>query len=337
MKNFCTLFDKNYLLFGMALHRSLIDNAMPFRLYALAMDDECEEALKALALEHVVVVCLGDVITADYAFIREQMSFGQMCWTCQPLLCRHVLDRHHVDAVTYLEADSYFFADPAALFDEIGERSVSLVPHNYAPGYDQTEKSGIYCVQFNMFRNDEPSRRLLAEWEAACLKYDRRSPRHFPGQLCLDGWPQRSSAVWVVRHPGAGVAPWNAARFRFGAAAGRPTVDGVPIVFYHYHELAFMDGGNFFLSSYGLNASVIDAVYRPYVDELVRCDEQLRRAVPGFDHRKRFRSPGAWRSMTSFDRSALRSYAKYLYSLWRGRKNIIRPRLPREASAAAAR
>lgn len=326
MHHYCTLFDKNYLIFGLALHSSLMRrHAGPFRLHMLAMDKTCEAALRALRLAHVEVVGLDEVLTPELAWVHERMSFGQICWTSQPLLCRHVLDRRGADAVTYLEADSYFFADPQLLFDEIGARSVSLVPHHYAPAYDQTATSGVFCVQFNLFRNDAPGRELLAAWEQACLQYDKRRSGYYPGQLCMDDWPSRSAAVCVVSHRGAGVGPWNVSRYRVGQRDGRPTVDDVPVVFFHFHELAFMDDGSFFLSSYELGANTIELIYRPYLDELTRLRRELRRAVPAFEHCKSFRSPGLWLSLAALDRTRLRGYLKYLYLRTKGRRNIVRP------------
>ena len=336
MNNFCTLFDKNYLVFGLALHSSLLNSAGPFRLFMLAMDKTCEQVLRALALEHVVVVPLEDVITQQYAFVPRQMSFGQMCWTCQPLLCSHVLDRYGVEAVTYLEADSYFFADPQLLFAEVGGRSVSLVPHNYVPAHDQTATSGIYCVQFNLFRNDEVGRRFLQEWESACLKYHRDRARYFPGQLCMDDWADRSASVHVVRHPGAGVAPWNESRFRVGLRDGRPTVDELPVVFYHFHELSFISDGTFFLSSYALQRDTIERIYRPYLEELKRLRKQLRTSIPSFDYCKSFRSPGLWASLSSLESSRIRAYLKYLYCYYRGRRNIVRLDAPARTSVCTS-
>ena len=326
MHQYCTLFDKNYLIYGLALHASLLRrHVQPFRLYMLAMDKTCEAALRTLNLEHVVVVALEEVLTPELAWVHERMSFGQICWTSQPLLCKHVLDRCGADEVTYLEADSYFFADPQLLFDEIGARSVSLVPHHYAPGYDQTATSGVYCVQFNLFRNDAPGRELLAIWEQACLQYDKRRSGWYPGQLCMDTWPARSAAVCVVENPGAGVAPWNISRYRVGQRDGQPTVDDRPVVFFHFHELAFMDVGAFFLSSYVLGSQAIALIYRPYLDELLRLRSELRAKVPGFDFCKSFRSPGLWPSLASLDRKRWRGYLKYLFLRTKGRRNVVRP------------
>ena len=324
MTNHCTLFDKNYLLYGLALHASLLRHAAPFRLFMLAMDETCEAALRTLALEHVVVVPLEHVITERYAFVRERMSFGQMCWTSQPLLCRHVLDNFGAESVTYLESDSYFFAPPERLFEEVGAGSVSLVPHAYAPGDDRTATSGIYCVQFNLFRGDAEGRRFLDLWEEACLRYDRSRTGYYPGQLCMDDWPSRSSAVCVVRNKGAGVAPWNVSRYLVAGTRDAPTVDGVPVVFYHFHELAFMQSGEFFLSSYPIPPAARELIYGPYVDELDRLRRHVERAVPGFRFRKTFESPGLWRSLAKLSVPALRSYLRFRILYQRGRKNMIR-------------
>ena len=82
MHQYCTLFDKNYMIYGLALHASLIrHHAKPFRLYMLAMDKTCEAALRALELENVVVVALEEVITPKLSWVYERMSFGQICWT----------------------------------------------------------------------------------------------------------------------------------------------------------------------------------------------------------------------------------------------------------------
>ena len=159
-------------------------------------------------------MCIRDSLEPSDRHILQTMNFGQVCWTCQPLLCQYVLNQG-ADGVTYLEADSVFYSDPQVLFDEIGSRAVSLVPHNYAPGHDQTDSSGIYCVQFNFFRPNASGYRFLAQWKKACFEYSKSSPKRFIGQTCLNDWPIQSEDVCVIRNPSAGVAPWNQALYEF--------------------------------------------------------------------------------------------------------------------------
>lgn len=326
---FCTLFDRNYLFVGLALHRSLLRHAGTFRLYVLAMDELTERVVTALRLEHVIVVPLAAVVSPELVQARERMSLGQLCWNCQPLLCRYVLDRDgDADAVTYLEADSYFFDSPQVLLTEIGAGSVSLVPHHYLPRYDQTEESGVYCVQFNLFRDDACAREVLDSWIAACLRYDRRHPRDFPGQKCMDDWPKRWPCVHVVQHIGAGVAPWNVSRYRIGLRDGHPTVDGRNVVFYHFQDLSFMDQGGFFMTSYALPPGAVEHVYRPYLEEVLDVVRQVHRTFPDFDHAKRFQSPGFLRAVRSGNPELLRDWLKFVFRTVVRRKSMIRLPVP---------
>jgi hypothetical protein len=323
MRHYCTLFDKNYLVFGLALHESLQRLNLDYRLHILAMDPVCAQTLRTLDLPNVRVIDLEQVIVPAERGILQTMHFGQVCWTCQPLLCKYVLDQG-TDGVTYLEADSVFYADPQVLFDEIGPRSVSLVPHNYAPGHDQTATSGIYCVQFNYFRPDEAGYRFLDQWKAACLQYVKNEPKRFPGQTCLDAWPAQSEAVCVIRNPAAGVAPWNHALFKFSAVGGVPHIDGKPVVFFHFHQLSFIDDSTFMAAMYPLDPAVLDLVYRPYVARLKALRADLRARVPGFDYCKRFQAPDVGATLLSFSWPRWRELLRYVYGQVRHRANILR-------------
>lgn len=322
MRHFCTLFDKNYLVFGLALHESLQRLDLDYTLHVLAMDGECAQALRKLDLPKVRVIDLDQVIVAEERTILNSMHFGQVCWTCQPLLCKYVLDQGF-NGVTYLEADSVFYSDPQVLFDEIGSRSVSLVPHNYAPGHDQTETSGIYCVQFNYFRSDEAGYRFLAQWKKACFEYNKNEPKCFPGQTCLDCWPEQSDAVCVVRNPSAGVAPWNHMLFKFSDKDGVPHIDGKPIVFFHFHQLSFIDDDTFMAAMYPVAPAVLELVYRPYVARLKALRVELRSRVPGFEHCKRLQAPNVVATLLSFNWPRWRELVRYIYGQIFRRANIL--------------
>jgi len=290
-RSYCTLFDKNYLYQGVALHDSLVAHSRDFTLYALAMDDEAFSLLGKLGRESLVPVRVDDLLTDEVRAVRARTSHGQFCWANQPLLCLHLLDRFGLDMVTYLESDSLFFADPEALFEELGSNSVSLVPHNYSSGLDQKDKSGVFCVQFNAFRNDARARAVLGEWKVENFKYDKSRPLYYPGQICLDSWPEKFEGVKIITHKGAGVAPWNVRGYEVSERNGTPHVDGVPVVFYHYHQYCRLRSGDHDLSGYPLSKTVIDTLYRPYVTALARAEQAVKKVDPSFNFRRLYDDP----------------------------------------------
>jgi len=218
-------------------------------------------------------------------------THGQFCWVCQPLICRFILDRYGCDMITYLEADSLFFSDPEVLFEELGNRSVSLVPHNYSPAFDNTAAAGKFCVQFNAFRNDDPAAAVLRYWKSKCFEYSRDKPLVYPGQTCLDDWPERFDCVKIIANPGAGVAPWNIEHFRFEIRDSAPYVDGRPVVFYHYHQYGRYENGSHELGNYPFPAQVIDCIYGTYVAEIKSAEKAVHSIDSTFNFRRTYGNP----------------------------------------------
>jgi hypothetical protein len=285
-RTYCTLFDKNYLFQGVALHDSLAAHTKDFTLYALAMDEEAYVMLGKLGRPSLVAVRLDDLLTDQVRAVRARTTHGQFCWVNQPLICQHILDRHGADMVTYLESDSLFFSDPEVLFEELGQESVSLVPHNFSSEFDNTETAGRFCVQFNAFRNDGRARAVLADWRAACFRYDQAAPGLYPGQTCLDDWPAKFPGVKVIEHRGAGVAPWNVRGYRLDRAGPTPRVDGVPVVFYHYHQYGRLASGAHELGNYPMTNDAIGLFYLPYVNALRAAERAVQAVDPSFKWRR---------------------------------------------------
>ena len=324
MRSFCTLFDKNYLYQGVALYQSLERFCNDFRLYALCMDQRAHAMLTRLGLERLVPIAVDDLLNEEVSAVRSRTTHGQFCWVCQPLICRHVLDAYGCDMVTYLEADSLFFSDPEPLFQELGAQSASLVPHNYAPGCDNTQVAGKFCVQFNAFRNDEQGAAVLEYWKASCFQYSKDRPLVYPGQTCLDDWPERFDCVRVLSHPGAGVAPWNIQRYRFEISNGTLWVDDHPVVFYHYHEYGRYANGAHELGNYRLPPSVIDSIYRTYATELAAAQASVQSVDPTFEFRRVYKNNiTAWDLLRAPGYGHLRQYAHTLRRRVRGTYNVF--------------
>lgn len=286
MRSYCTLFDRNYLFQGVALYDSLIKVSDSFVLYTLCMDNVSYGLLRRLELPGVVPILYEELLTDEVRAVKEQTTRGQFCWACQPLLCKHLLQKHDLDLITYLEADSFFFNDPELIFDELGEDAVSVVPHRFPPDRDYSKTAGRYCVQFNAFRNNGEGKRVLDFWIENCFKYSKDKPDEHPGQMCLDAWTEFES-VKEIAQIGAGAGPWNIIQYQIEVKRDRVFVDGKPLIFYHYHQFSWIEGGGYYFGHYPLGKGAIALIYRPYVEALVEAERKVHSVDRSFDFRKR--------------------------------------------------
>jgi hypothetical protein len=283
MMNFCTLFDSVYLSRGLAMYNSLARNCDDFHLYVFAFDDKCYSILKELNLKNMTVISLFEFEDEELLRIKPTRTRGEYCWTSTSSTILYVLNNYKVDNCTYLDSDLYFFSSPQVLLDEMGNDSVLITPHRYTKKYDQSEKTGIYCVQFVTFKNDEKGLKVLNWWRNACLEwcYARFEDNRFGDQKYLDDWPTRFEGVYVCKNLGAGVAPWNMQQYSFeeetGIVIGTEITTGKKsqVIFYHFHSLAFVSPSYFSPRPYyKRNESVIRLIFNPYAKEIKKIREE---------------------------------------------------------------
>jgi hypothetical protein len=123
----------------------------------------------------------------------------------------------------------------------------------------------------------------LDYWRENCFKYDKSTPLYLPGQICLNDWETKFNNVAIINHPGAGVAPWNVQKYK---VEKKPTVDGKPVVFYHYHQLARYSNGDFDLGTYPLSNEVIEDLYVPYMNAILKAEKEIKKMSPNFNFRR---------------------------------------------------
>jgi hypothetical protein len=293
VRHYCTYFDSRYLPKGLALYRSLCERSTEeFTLWVLVFDAVASRALKALGRSNVRVIEeeAFDRLDAGLAGVKNSRSRVEYYWTCTPVLPRVVLDLEpSLDMVAYLDADMFFFADPAFLFWEMGPASVGIVGHRYAPEHAHFEAvSGVYNVGFLAFRNDPHGRACLEGWRERCLEWchARFEEGRFGDQMYLNEWPSRFAGVKVLEQPGAVVGPWNLSRYALGGPAGAVTANGAPLVCCHFHGLTAVGRGIVEpadYTHYRLSGAAIRRLYLPYCRALAEATAEANRltgAVP---------------------------------------------------------
>ena len=284
---FCTYFDINYLPRGLALYTSLKRHCRnPFVLWVLCMDDETYQVLAHMALSEVRPVSLAEFESGDDELVaaKSTRSKVEYYFTCTPSLPLWVLNNHpEVDLITYLDADLYFFADPMPIFEEMGTDSILAIEHRFPPHQRRKEVCGVFNVGFLSFRRNDEGLGCLRWWRDRCIEwcYDRVEETRFADQKYLDQWPRLFLSLTVLQHRGAGLAPWNLANYEIRCSDGQVTVDGEPLIFYHFHGLK-AEGHWFYatrVEGYGarLQYATRAGLYRPYVSAVVRASRLVGR------------------------------------------------------------
>lgn len=269
-KYYCTLFNSSYLTRGLAMYESLKAHANNFHLFIFAFDEKAYQLLKKINLEFVTIISLAEFEDEELLKVKETRSIGEYCWTCTPSTIKYCIEKYELDNCTYLDADLYFYSDPAILSDEMENKSVLITEHRYTPEYDQSEISGIYCVQFVTFKNDLNGMRVLNWWRDSCIEwcYAKAENGKFGDQKYLDDWTTRFEGIHVLRHLGGGVAPWNIQQYEMKDLQN-------DLIFYHFHNFKFLNNKKVEFGEYKLRQFDIDILYKPYLSHLVKIKNKL--------------------------------------------------------------
>jgi hypothetical protein len=268
------------------MYRSLEKNCDGFHLYVFAFDNNCYRFLKDNANEYpnITAISLQEFEDPALLGVKRSRSAAEYCWTATPSTILYCLRQFQLEHCTYIDADIYFYSDPAVLLNEMGEKPVLISEHRYTKAYDQSDYSGIYCVQFICFKNNAAGLETLQWWRNRCIEwcYARLEDGKFGDQKYLDDWTTRFPQVHVLQHPGGGVAPWNVQQYLFNGPQEFTEISSgkkYPLVFFHYHGLKFYMDNKVSLCGplYDLLPSVGKTLYFPYLSQLLLTGENIRK------------------------------------------------------------
>ena len=311
MNHYCTYFDRGFLAQGLALWRSLAKHDLDSVLWVLALDEYTVDVLREVGGTWLRVVTLAEVEAGDaeLAAAKANRTRVEYFFTLSPCWPRWLLEKHGVQAgierITYVDADMFFFASPAGIFEAMdgAQASVLVTAHRFPPWLKRYERHGKFNVGILSFRNDAAGRGCLNDWRGRCLTwcYDRLEDGKYADQKYLDAWPERlGAALLVLPQAGVNLAPWNWGGVDFGRL--RRAEDG-ELVLFHFARFRPVLGEWWWQSGqldYGVMPRALRrAIYGPYGRALVAARDELARRRAGFDFVRRPARSGRefWRSL----------------------------------------
>lgn len=264
MEHYVTLFNKNFIPQGLNLYYSMVKYCEKFNLWIICMDNETYNILKYLNLDNVTLLLVDSFENEQLRQAKQERSIGEYCWTLTPHAPQIVFrENENIERVTYLDADIWFVKSPRAIFEEFEKSpaSVLITEHDYIDRFDQSETSGIYCVQFMVF-NRSKSSKILEKWSKQCLEwcYNRFEDGKFGDQKYLDNWPSEyGDKVHILRNKSTAQGPWNTTRYNLEDA-----------VFYHFHQIRIFTTRVADLGGYPLSHHHKEILYLPYIKEIIK-------------------------------------------------------------------
>lgn len=277
-RRYCTLFDMAYADKAIAMMRSLFRlSSRPLVIDALAMDQETYDFLQRIyaRMPYMHPIHPKAVLRGDVEMATRNRSTDYRCFTTTAALIEHVAILTGTGITTYLDADLFFFSDPELAFDELADRDVGVVPHRF-PEHDRErlEPNGLFNVSWVSFRDTSRSLALLSRWREHVL--ERCDASTCGDQKYLDEWPLLlGQHLCIFQSPGIGLAPWHAYTKKITEG---PRVDGVPVVFFHFHE--HWRGASTSRTGYPLTPELIRHIYQPYETELENIRHEMLQIHP---------------------------------------------------------
>jgi len=283
---FCTLFDKNYLLKGLALYDSLSRHCSTFRLFILCLDDLTYDILKKINLPSAVILRLGELDDQELLNLKDNRKASEFAWTCKPPLVIHLLKKYgEIRRLTYFDSDICLYSSPNSIYEEIKDKSIIITPHRFPENKKYLEKkSGIYNAGTIIFRSDENAMRCLNEWRKQCLDwcFDYLDKDRLGDQMYLDNWPKKYKNVHILDHKGVNLGSWNISSYKIKKTNNKIYVDDDPLLWYHFHSLKLYRGKRKKIKTPPVFL-INKKIYKPYLKNISFLFEKIKKLYPDFN------------------------------------------------------
>jgi len=183
MKNYCTIADKDYLLYALTLYESLQEIDEEFTLFFLCLDDYVYTFLLNQNLDNIVPISVYELEKKDSQLLELRSglaspdavahgrnknvdpSYIQFCWALASYFSWYLLVNKSISHISYVDSDLFFYQKTQPFFNEIDNKSVGIISHRIP----YNAHAGEYNVGIVYFNNDEVGLKCVTWWKDMLL------------------------------------------------------------------------------------------------------------------------------------------------------------------------
>jgi hypothetical protein len=284
----CTLFDHRYLPRGLCMIRSARRHGFAQDIHVLCLNDECEQAMAALALPGVNLITLAMLENQipRLKVARGNRNLVEYYFTCMAALHTYLFETlPRIDGTMYVDADIQFFETPELVFEAIGDAPAAVTPHHFMPRMRYLEDCGTFNGGWSAFRRTAEGLACLSWWLERSLEwcYDRVEGERYANQKYMNRFADIAPGTRILQQKGFNCAPWNIGNYKLTERDGRILVDDEPLIFFHFHGLKRRLGYfEFQHRQYGAPVSWLmrNKLYKPYIMELLEMERLYDAVAP---------------------------------------------------------
>ena len=247
-----TIVSANYIAYAATLMQSVRTHHPQADRFVMLADTP--QSFGTLDLAATVIGC-DDLDIPLIENMKLWYSVIEFNTAIKPYAFCYLLERRGYDHVVYLDPDILLFAPLVPVFAGLADHSLILTPHMMQPLQDGREpsdlsimKSGVYNLGFLAVARSDEILGFMGWWAERCLAYCRVDvPANiFTDQRWMDLAPVFVARTLILRDTACNVAYWNIGQRQVcGDATSGWTVDGAPLLFFHFSGIAPDDPASF--------------------------------------------------------------------------------------------
>ena len=245
-----TIVARNYLPLAFTLADSVRRHHPEADLRIFVADGT--QGLPPLQTAHTLV-SLDDYLEAGFEELRFKYNITEFCTSVKAHLFHRLLHETDAELVFYLDPDTWLFSRLDVIHEAAPEASVYLTPHllhcreqpDHAYPEDKHLWEGIFNLGFCAVRRTPATSGFLAWWDRRLRNHCFAD--HFEGLHTDQKWMDYApvylgQALCIVRQQGVNLAHWNLDERTLTQDDSGYTVNGEPLVLFHFSGFDFKTG-----------------------------------------------------------------------------------------------